>query len=165
MGYRVWIRGGIGRKGGMTVSTAIRTTENMLRSQYNEIWKNHVKELEEIAEYIEEDARYLVPKETGRLEDSINVYVTKSRRYPGIIASAYANSGGKPGLHGYKGFDYALIQEENEDYSHDEPEESAHYLGGPFVLHIAQLYKSITGKPLNVSQKMKRAYLYVKDKI
>ena len=165
MAYRVLIRGGIGRKGGTSYKTAIKTTERMIREQFNTIWKNHIQELEEVAEYIEEDAHVLVPKDTGKLDDSILVYVTKSKRYPGIIAHAYANSGGKPGPNGYKGFDYALIQETNEDYSHDDPNESAHYLGGPFVIHIAQLYRELTGEKLKVSPLMAQAANYVKDKI
>ena len=173
MAYRVLIRGGIGRKGGTSYATAIKTTEKMLRRQYTDIWKNHIGELEEIAEYIEEDAHMLVPKDTGKLDSSINVVVTKSKRYPGIMANAYANSGGKPGIHGYKGFDYALIQEivETEPYEDvnlawdHTPGESAHYLGGPFVHHIAELYYDITGEPLKVSSKMRRAYEYTKGKI
>ena len=165
MAYRVLIRGGIGRKGGTSYKTAVKSAERMIREQYNTIWKNHIKELEEIAEYIEEDAHMLVPKDTGKLDDSILVYVTKSRRYPGIIAHAYANSGGKPGPNGYAGFDYALIQETNEDYSHDDPMESAHYLGGPFVIHIAALYRELTGEKLKVSPLMAQAANYVKDKI
>ena len=173
MAYRVLIRGGIGRKGGTSYKTAIKTTERMIREQFNTIWKNHIQELEEVAEYIEEDAHMLVPKDTGKLDDSILVYVTKSKRYPGIIAHAYANSGGKSGPNGYKGFDYALIQEITEEeptpetkmsYSHDNGE-SAHYLGGPFVIHIAQLYRELTGEKLKVSPLMLRAANYVKDKI
>ena len=174
MAYRVLIRGGIGRKGGDSYKTAIKTTERMLREQYKEIWKNHLEELEAVAELIEEDALLLVPKDTGKLADSIHVYVTKSRRYPGIIAHAYANSGGKPGPGGYIEFDYAYIQEITEEsptaesdrsYSHEDPNESAHYLGGPFVIHIAELYNEITGKKLEVSRKMREAADYVKDKI
>lgn len=174
MAYRVLIRGGIGRKGGESYKTAIKTVERMLREQYKEIWKNHLEELEDVAERIEEDALFLVPKDTGKLADSINVYVTKSRRYPGIIAHAYANSGGKPGPGGYQGFDYAYIQEITEEeptatrpvgYSHEDPNESAHYLGGPFVLRIAELYYEITGKRLAVSPLMAQAAEYVKDKI
>lgn len=173
MAYRVLIRGGIGRKGGTSYKTAVKSAERMIREQYNTIWKNHIKELEEIAEYIEEDAHMLVPKDTGKLDDSILVYVTKSRRYPGIIAHAYANSGGKPGPNGYAGFDYALIQEivETEPYADIKlawdhmPGESAHYLGGPFVIHIAALYRELTGEKLKVSPLMAQAANYVKDKI
>lgn len=165
MAYRVIIRGGPGKQGGPKINTAVRQMEDMLTKQFNTIWKTHINELEEVAEQIEADAHYLVPKETGRLDSSIKVYVTKSKRYPGIIASAYANSGGKPGPNGYAGFDYALIQEVNEDYAHGDPTESAHYLAGPFVINIANLYREITGEKLKINKDLVHAALYVKDKI
>ena len=148
-------------------NTAVAQIEEMLKAQYKSIWKNFRDDLEETAEQIEADACYLVPKDTGRLEDSIYVYVTNSRRYPGIIASARALSRYKPGPGGYKGYDYALIQEENEEYSHDDPDgiESAHYLGGSFVYNIKELYFDLTGKELQVNEKLAHAYNYVKDKL
>ncbi len=164
MAYKVVIRGGKGRKGGTEFKTAIRTVETLVKRQYQDVWKNHIAELEEVSEYIEEDAHALVPIDTGKLDASIDVRVSKSKRYPGIIAHAYANSGGKPGPGGYKGFDYALVQEENEDFSHED-ERSAHYLGGPFTIHIMDLYEQLTGRKMQVSPKMARAAEYVKDKI
>lgn len=165
MAYRVKVRGGPGRQGGVKVNTAVRQIEDMLFKQYKTIWKNHLLELEEVAEQIEADAHYLVPKDTGRLDDSIRVYVTKSRRYPGIIASAHGTSNYKPGRGGYKSYDYALAQEVREDYEHDSPEESAHYLAGPFVLNVSHLYRMLTGKKLVVSRELAHAALYVKDKV
>ena len=161
MARRVIIRGGSTTN---TLRTDVRQLEDMVRAQYKDIWRQHIEELEEIAEYIEEDAHTLVPIDTGKLNASINVYVTKSRRYPGIIASAYANSGGKPGPNGYKGYDYALIQEENEDYSHED-DRSAHYLGGPFAKHISELFESITDEELELSEELEHAKEYVEDKI
>lgn len=146
-------------------NTAVAQIEEMLKADYRAIWKGFRDELEECAEQIESDARYLVPKETHALEESIYVYVTNSRRYPGIIASARALSRYKPGPGGYKAYDYALIQEENEEYLHDEEEESAHYLGGSFVYNISELYYDLTGKELQVNEKLAHAYNYVKDKL
>ena len=148
-----------------SLNTAVAQCEEMVKAQYNEIYKFHRDRLEEAAEQIEADAHYLVPKDTGALDSSIFAYVTNSKRYPGIIASAHALSQYKPGPGGYKAYDYALIQEENEEYSHDSPEESAHYLGGPFVIAVASLYRELTGKKLTVSSKLVRAYKYVKDKL
>lgn len=147
------------------LNTAVAQLEEMVKAQYREIYKAHRDKLEEAAEQIEADAHYLVPKDTGRLDESIFVYVTNSKRYPGIIASAHALSQFKPGVGGYKAFDYAYAQEENEEYSHDAPEESAHYLGGPFAVAIVELYHELTGKKLAVSQKLAHAYRYVKDKL
>jgi hypothetical protein len=164
MAYKVVIRGGKGRQGGTEFKTAVRTVEKLIKLQYQDVWKHHIQELEEVAEYIEEDAHMLVPKDTGKLDASIDVRVSKSNRYPGVIAHAYANSGGKPGPGGYRGYDYALKQETEERYSHM-ADESAHYLGGPFTIHIMDLYMQLTGKRLQVSPMMIRAANWVKDKI
>lgn len=145
--------------------TVVARMEEVLRSQYKEIYKAHREQLEETAQDIEDDARYLVPEDTGVLADSINVYVTNSTRYPGIIASASARGRYKPGMGGYTGYDYAMVQEIGEEYSHEKPEASAHYLGGPFVLNVARLYKELTGKQLSISKDMAHAYFYVKDKL
>ena len=146
-------------------NTVVARMEEMLRSQYKEIYKAHREQLEETAEYIQDDALYLVPEDTGALADSINVYVTNSTRYPGIIASASAHGRYKPGVGGYSGYDYAMIQEIAEEYSHDKTEASAHYLGGPFVVNVARLYKELTGNKLSIPKDMVRAYFYVKDKL
>lgn len=147
------------------INTAVAQMEDMLRSQYNAIWKKHRDELEEAAEQIESDAHYLVPKQSGALDDSIFVYVTNSRRYPGIIASASAKGQYRPGTGGYAAFDYAIVQEEEEEFSHESPEYSAHYLGGPFALNISELYYDITGKELKLSPELEHAKYYVEDQL
>lgn len=69
----------------------------------------------------------------GQLQDSIQVDVSRSSRYPGIIATAEA--------HNIKtGYDYALIQEVNEEYKHSEGRQ-AHYLEEPFRKAVAEFYK------------------------
>lgn len=146
-------------------NTVVAHMEEMLRAQYQAIYKAHRDKLEEVAEQIESDAQYLVPEDTGTLADSIRVYVTNSNRYPGIIASASAHGRYKPGIGGYSGYDYAMAQEIGEEYSHEKPEASAHYLGGPFVVNIASLYHELTGQPLKVSKDMSRAYAWVKNKL
>lgn len=147
------------------ISTAIAQMEEMIKDQYKSIWRDFREDLEDAADIIESNARYLVPKETGALEESIHVYVTNSRRYPGIIASAHALARYKPGPGGYKAFDYAIAQEENEEYSHKTDEESAHYLGGSFAVAMVDLYYDLTGKELELSEKLAHAYDYVKDKL
>lgn len=146
-------------------NTVVARMEEMLKAQYQAIYKAHRDKLEEVAEQIESDAQYLVPEDTGTLADSIRVYVTNSNRYPGIIASASAHGRYKPGIGGYSGYDYAMAQEIGEEYSHEKPEASAHYLGGPFVVNIASLYHELTGQPLKVSKDMSRAYAWVKNKL
>ncbi len=146
-------------------NTVVARMEEMLRSQYKEIYKAHREKLEETAQYIEDDALYLVPEATGTLADSIDVHVSNSYRYPGIIASASAKGRYKTGYTGYAGYDYAMMQEIDEEYSHEKPEASAHYLGGPFILNVASLYKELTGKQLSISKDMAHAYFYVKGKL
>ena len=135
-------------------SSAIFKLEKIIKDQYNEIWKEHIEDLEEMAEYIEEDAKDLAPVYVGTeilefkggfstgnshmwnnpkvipglLRDSIEVKVSRSRRYPGLIAKATAKNIGKH-------FDYALIQEEQETFFHTIGE--AHYLSQPFYNNIA----------------------------
>ena len=154
--------------GGITVQTSVAQMEELIKAQYQEIWKNHLELLEIAAEEVESDARYLVPKETGELEDSIIVYVSRSPRYPGIIAKASAKGRYKTGTQGYAGYDYAYTQHEREDYSHDEPEESAHYLAGPFALAVARVYRQLTGEKMHISKlspELYHAAMYVKDKL
>ena len=162
-GRRVVIRGKDG------IGTDISQLEAMVRQDYDEIMKEHIEDLQEVAEQIQADATYLVPLATGALEASIDVHVSKGYRYPGIIAHASA-------LH--EGFDYALIQEENEEFEHtessfnekgqeviDDSVRSAHYLGGPFALNISELYRELTGKELALPANLLHAKDYVEDKL
>ena len=121
------------------LNTAIAQLEAQIRADYKDIWKKHIDDLEAAAEWIEEDARAIAPVDKGKLQESVLVYVSKSPRYPGIIATASAKSN--------RGFDYALIQEENENFSHEEPGQ-AHYLSQPFYQVLDDFYFEITGKHL-----------------
>lgn len=86
--------------------------------------------LEIAADDLYQNAIMLVPLHGGLLADSIDVSVSRSGRYPGIIATASAwNRKGT--------FDYALIQHENEDYEHL-PGRQAHYLSEPFEEAVKQ---------------------------
>lgn len=125
------------------LNTAIAQLEAQVRADYKAIWKEHLEELEMAAEWIESDAKAISPVDKGKLRDSISVRVSKSARYPGIIASASAKS--------KRGFDYALIQEENENFSHVEPGQ-AHYLSQPFYQILDDFYYEWTGKHLEVPE-------------
>lgn len=126
------------------LNTAIYQLESQIRKDYKQIWKDHVDDLEAAADWIESDAKAIVPVDKGKLRDSITVRVSKSPRYPGIIASASAKSP--------RGFDYALIQEENEEFSHVEPGQ-AHYLSQPFYQVLDDFYYELTGKHLQVPER------------
>lgn len=122
--------------------TAVAQLEEMVRADYKEIWKEHIDDLEAIAEWIVDDAQALVPLDTGKLQSSIQARVSKSPRYPGLIVQASAKK---------KGFDYALIQEENEFFSHDVGRQ-AHYLSEPFYKLVDDFYYERTGKHLEVPE-------------
>ena len=120
------------------LDTAVAQLEEMVRADYKTIWKEHIEDLEAIADWIVEDAKALVPLDTGKLLDSIKARVSKSPRYPGLIVSASAKR---------KGFDYALIQEEEESFSHDTGRQ-AHYLSEPFYNLLDEFFHEITGEHL-----------------
>lgn len=123
------------------LNTAIAQLEAQIKADYKSIWKDHIEDLEAAAEWIQEDAKAITPVRTGKLQESVSVRVSKSPKYPGIIASASAKS--------KRGFDYALIQEEREDFSHEEPGQ-AHYLSQPFYQILDDFYYEWTGKHLQV---------------
>lgn len=151
-GRRVLIRG----KGG--VETDVSNLEKMVREDYKNIWKEHIEDLEDLASDIQNNAEMLVPLDTGALMNSIEVRVSRSRRYPGLIAHARATNAG---------YDYALIQEETEPfdggkYAHDD-ERLAHYLGGSFASFLAQYYEDITGEELVMSRELEHAKDYIES--
>ena len=119
------------------LNTAVAQLEEMVKADYKEFWKEHLDELHAMAEYIAADAQALAPVDTGKLQASINARVSKSPRYPGLIVSASAKK---------KGFDYALIQEENEQFEHEVGQ--AHYLSEPFYSILDAFYFKHTGKHL-----------------
>lgn len=153
-GRKVLIRGKDG------IDTDVSTLEKMIRDDYNNIWKEHIEDLEDLASDIENNAQLLVPFDTGALQDSIEVRVSKSRRFPGLIAHASATNAG---------YDYALIQEETEpyknnygvmNYEHDDGR-LAHYLGGSFAMYLADYYEDITGEELQMSAELEHAKDYI----
>ena len=154
------------RIGDDVVQSTIATMERFVRDQLSRILKGHIEELMDTADQIETDALYLVPEDTGKLASSISVRVSKSYRYPGIIAEATAHSRYKTGVGGYAGHDYAPIMEYGEEYDHEKEDASAHYLGGPFVLRICELFEEIAGRPLRgMPEHLQHAADYVKGKI
>lgn len=102
-----------------------------LRSLLKEKRTLLLKELTPLAEQIELDAKTIVPVDTGNLRDSINVKVSRSPRYPGIIATASAKNV-------RTGYDYAKIQHENPDYHHNTPGQYK-YIEKPFDEAVEKL--------------------------
>ena len=64
-----------------------------------------------------------VPYETGRLESSVRVSVTRDTRRPGLNASASARS--------KSGYNYAGIQHENDEFRHTKSGAKAHFISDP----------------------------------
>lgn len=119
-------------------AVGLKEIKDDLRQQLKEHHKRTSQELEDAADYIYSKAISLVPVDTGELQDSIQVDISLSPRYPGIIAIATAKNI-------YTGYDYALIQEVNEDYNHPHGGQ-AHYLEQPFREAVEKFYKEMGWK-------------------
>ena len=126
-------------------ATGLREIKEDLRQMLKQHHTLARKELEDTADkiYVEAFAKVPVSAETyatrkagyepGQLRDSIQVDISRSSRYPGIIATAEA--------HNIRtGYDYALIQEVNEDYNHPNGGQ-AHYLEEPFRDAVKEFFR------------------------
>lgn len=116
----------------------LREIKEDLRQALKDHHKRLSGELEKAADYIYSGAFERVPVKTGELQDSIQVDVSYSPRYPGIIATATAKNV-------KTGYDYALIQEVNEEYKHVNGGQ-AHYLEEPFREAVEQFYEEMGWK-------------------
>ena len=83
-------------------------------------------ELEHTAERIYSEAIAQTPYNTGKLESSVYVKVSRSKTKPDLVAGASARE------HGYN---YAAIQHENENYKHP-IKGKAHYISDPFKKEV-----------------------------
>ena len=92
-----------------------------------------IEELEKAAITIKAEAIAKVPYDTGKLERSIYVRVSKDKRRPGLVAGASARS--------KSGYNYAGIQHENTDYHHDKGQ--AHFISEPFNAEVKRLKQRI----------------------
>lgn len=90
-------------------------------------------DLQEVATRIYDKATALVPVESGELQASIFVDVSYSPRYPGLIVGASA-------INPRTGYDYALIQEVNEEYKHVNGGQ-AHFLEQPFREEVEKFFR------------------------
>lgn len=89
------------------------------------------------SEILQEEAQTLkaeiiaeTPYETGKLERSVRVVVSKDKRRPGINASASA-------FNAATGYNYAGIQHEHRGYRH--PKGKAHFISDPFKRTIERI--------------------------
>ena len=111
----------------------LKEIKDDLRQMLREHRTLALKELESTASDIYTGAQAKVPVATGALQSSIQVDVSRNPRYPGIIATAEAHNP-------KTGYDYALIQEVNEDYVHPNGGQ-AHYLEEPFRDAVNEFFR------------------------
>lgn len=95
------------------------------------------EELQRSAERIYSEAVAKAPYETGRLERSIYVRVSKDKRRGDIVAGASARSS--------RGYNYAGIQHENESFNHPVKGE-AHFISEPFNEEVARLKQRLLSR-------------------
>lgn len=119
-------------------ATGLKQIKEDLRATLKEHHLRKHAALEDAADYIYIKSTEIVPLETGELQDSIQVDVSYSPRYPGIIVTATA-------LNPKTGYDYAYIQEVEETYHHA-PGRQAHYLEEPFREAVQRFYKEMGWK-------------------
>ncbi len=118
------------------------STESLKRAKKNltkflkELDTVPVQELEKSAQTIKAEAIAQTPYETGKLEKSIYVRVSRNKRQPGLVAGASAID------HGY---DYAGIQHEATHFDHP-IKGKAHYISDPFNAEVRKLKRRLRRK-------------------
>lgn len=95
-----------------------------------------VQELDKSAQTIKAEAIAQTPYETGKLEKSIYVRVSRNKRQPGLVAGASARD------HGYN---YAGIQHESTHFDHP-IKGKAHYISDPFNAEVRKLKRRLRRK-------------------
>lgn len=91
------------------------------------------EEIEKSAQKIKAEAIAQTPYETGKLEDSVYVRVSRDKRRPGLLAGASAKD---------NGYDYSGIQHEETSYEHP-VKGKAHYISDPFNKEVANLKRRL----------------------
>lgn len=121
-------------KGASATSTkSVQSARKRLTQFLKQLDTVPVEELEKSAQRIKAEAIAKVPYETGKLERSIYVRVSRDKRRPGIVAGASARSP--------SGYNYAGIQHENENYLHRKGQ--AHFISEPFNAEVNRLKRRI----------------------
>lgn len=117
------------------------TTQKSVKEAKNELTR-FLKTLQTVpAKILTEEASDLyteilaeTPYKTGKLEDSVRVRVSRSKKRPGINASASAKS--------IRGYDYSGIQHENEYFYHP-IKGNAFYIANPFHRCVERIKRRI----------------------
>lgn len=128
-------------------SERLTAIKNDLRNMLREHHTLASRKLEQVATEMYVKSQALVPvghignvisgtsAAVGTLRDSIDIHVSYSPRYPGIIAVATAKNP-------LTGYDYALVQEQNEQYKHRKGAR-AHYLAQPFEQGVEKFFREM----------------------
>lgn len=109
-----------------SVQSAIKNLEKFLKK----LDTVPIEELNKSAQIIKAEAIAEAPFETGKLERSIYVKVSKDKRRPGLRAGASARS--------KTGYNYAGIQHENEEFNHPIKGKD-HFISDPFYKEVSNL--------------------------
>lgn len=88
----------------------------------------------EEAPRIEKTAKNRTPVDTGKLQDSVRVVVSRDKRRPGLYAQASASN---------RGYNYAYIQHENEAYNHPNGGE-AHFVESAFTEGVERIIRRLS---------------------
>ena len=94
--------------------------------------------LNEEAPVLRSDIIAEVPYETGKLESSVRVSVVRDKRRPGLNASASAIS--------KRGYNYAGIQHENDEFKHTKPGAKAHFISDPLNRCIDRIQEKMRSR-------------------
>lgn len=126
------------KKGSSATSQAsVKEAVQNLRSFLKLVETVPQEELQRSAQTIYQEAVALAPYETGKLERSIYVRVSRDKRRGGIVAGASARS--------EKGYNYAGIQHENEAFHHP-VKGQAHFISEPFNRETIKLVQRMRGR-------------------
>lgn len=125
-----------------TSTSSVKDAVKNLRAYLKTIDSVPQEELQKSAEKILSEAIARVPYQTGKLERSIYVRVSKDKHRGGLVAGASARAS--------NGYNYAGIQHENENFNHPIKGE-AHFVSDPFNKEVerlkARLRERLTFKP------------------
>ena len=123
----------------MPSATSVRSVQRAKQSLIKflkELDTVPVQELEKAAQTIKAEAIAQTPYETGKLEKSVYVRVSRNKSQPGLVAGASARD---------RGYDYAGIQHETTHYKHP-IKGKAHYISDPFNKEVRNLKRRIRRK-------------------
>jgi|LSQX01.2.fsa_nt_gb hypothetical protein len=109
---------------------SIRRAKEELRRFLRDVDRKPYSILKQEARYLKNQAKKETPRDTGRLERSVNTSVSRTKRGPSLNISASARDV-------RTGFNYAALQHENIYFKHSKGK--SHYLLDPYNRTIRRL--------------------------